>query len=47
MYKIVGRYKGCEREYIDEFDTREEANAMLTEYKMAYGNDFALWIECE
>ena len=36
MYKIRGKYIGCPLEDIDEFDTREEALLMLSEYRMAY-----------
>ena len=41
----MGRYKNQDSEVIDEFDTREEADEMLAEYKLAYGSDFTLWIE--
>ena len=44
MYKIMGKYCG-ETEEIDEFETREEAMKMLTEYKMAYGSEWKLWIK--
>lgn len=44
MYKIYGKYPGEPKEIIDEFDTKEEARAMLTEYRMAYGYEWKLWI---
>ena len=44
MYKIIGKYCG-EAEEIDEFETREEAMQMLTEYRMAYGSEWKLWIK--
>ena len=37
MYKIRGKYPGLPWEDIDEFDTREEALLMLSEYRIAYG----------
>ena len=47
MYKIYGRYDGEPKEIIDEFDTEEEASAMLKEYRMAYGYEWNLWIQKE
>ena len=44
MFKIYGKYPGEPWEIIDEFDTREEAQAMLSEYRMAYGSEWKLWI---
>lgn len=44
MYKIMGKYCGVTEE-IDEFETREEAMRMLTEYRMAYGSEWKLWIK--
>lgn len=44
MVKIVGIYQGT-REIIDTFDTKEEAEKMLSEYKMAYGTDWYLYVE--
>lgn len=44
MYKIMGKYCGITEE-IDEFETREEAMQMLTEYCMAYGSEWKLWIK--
>lgn len=44
MYKIIGKYCGVTEE-IDEFETREEAMQMLTEYRMAYGSEWKLWIK--
>ena len=44
MFKIVGVYEG-NREVIDEFDTREEAERMLVEYRMAFGKDWLLSIK--
>lgn len=45
MYIIMGKYEGCdEAEEIDEFDTRKEALKMLSEYRLAYGAGWKLWI---
>lgn len=44
MFKIYGKYQGEPREIVDEFDTREEAIEMLSEYRMAYGPEWKLWI---
>ena len=44
MFKIYGKYSNLPKEIIDEFDTREEALEMLTEYRMAYGHEWKLWI---
>jgi hypothetical protein len=43
MFKIMGRYKNVEEE-IDEADTREDAEFLLDEYCMAYGDGWELWI---
>ena len=47
VYKIRGKYPGCPWEDIDEFDTKEEAQAMLSEYRMAYGPEWRLCIKKE
>ena len=46
MYKIVGRCQG-EKEEIDEFETIKEAKEMLTEYRIAFGQGWMLWVEKE
>jgi hypothetical protein len=43
MFIIMGTYQG-KTEEIDEFDTRAEAEQMLSEYRMAFGADWALWV---
>ena len=40
MYKIRGKYIGLPWKDIYEFDTREEALLMLSEYRIAYGPFF-------
>jgi len=43
MFRIFGRYAG-QTEEIDSFDTQDEAERMLSEYRMAYGSGWSLWI---
>lgn len=45
MYVIRGKYTGCSWEDIDEFDTKEEAERMLSEYRMAYGSGWLFAIK--
>jgi|7_EtaG_2_1085326.scaffolds.fasta_scaffold97400_2 hypothetical protein len=46
MFKIMAKFSGCEAEEIDTADTKEEAEYLLGEYKMAFGlGSFAIWIE--
>ena len=40
MYKIISKYKGGEFEIIDTANSLDEANVMVQEYEMAFGNDF-------
>ena len=44
MWEIRGKYPGLAWETIDEFDTKEEAQEMLAEYRMAYGSEWILAI---
>lgn len=44
MFIIMGKYRGRSEE-VDSFDTREEADRMLAEYRMAFGAGWHLWIE--
>jgi hypothetical protein len=44
MFKIKGIYQG-RKETIDEFDDKREAERCLTEYRMAYGLGWDLWLE--
>jgi hypothetical protein len=44
MFKIKGKYLRYASEVIDEFDTLAEAEKMLSEYRMAYGAGWSLWI---
>lgn len=45
-WKIVGRSAFGEEE-VDEAGTKEEADKLLAEYRMAFGGGFELWIEEE
>jgi hypothetical protein len=45
MFIIKGRYMGQRAETIDTFDTMEEAANMLTEYRIAFGAAYVLWID--
>lgn len=45
MYIIRGKYPGCAWEDIDEFETKAEAEAMLREYRAAYGPEWSLTIK--
>ena len=42
MFKIMGKYLKGAWEVVDEFDTRAEADKMLTEYQLAYGTGWLL-----
>lgn len=44
MYEIRGKYPGLPWETIDEFETKDEARAMLKEYRLAYGPGWRLTI---
>lgn len=44
MFKLIGCYMGVISP-IDEFDTLEEAQEMLSEYRMAFGKDWRIWIQ--
>tara|TARA_Y100000310_G_scaffold155094_1_gene154582 strand:- start:94 stop:291 length:198 start_codon:yes stop_codon:yes gene_type:complete len=43
MYKIMGTYRGNSEE-LDEADTLDEANYLLTEYRVAFGPDWLIEI---
>lgn len=43
MWKIKGKYSGSPYwEEIDSFETEDEANKMLAEYRMAFGSGWLL-----
>ncbi len=45
MYVIQGRYHARDWEDIDEFNTLEEAENMLVEYRIAFGSEWLLTIK--
>ncbi len=44
IFAIWYQYGNTPAEVVDEFDTKEEAEKMLTEYRMAYGTAGKLWL---
>ena len=44
MFKIVGTYKG-EKEDLDIAKTKDEAEYLLKNYKMAFGKDWVIEIK--
>lgn len=44
IYLIIGKYRTGMAELVDEFDSKDEAEQMLAEYRMAYGPDWLLYI---
>lgn len=43
-YNIMGSYQG-QKEIVDTFSTMKEAKEMLTEYVLAFGVGWRLWIK--
>ena len=44
LYKIMGEYRR-KTEEIDEVDTKKEADYLAREYRIAYGEDWRIWVE--
>lgn len=44
MWTIIGEYKG-NKEVIDSAESLKEIRFMISEYRMAYGNDWILSIK--
>lgn len=44
FYKIMGKYQG-ETEEIDMATSKDEADYLISEYRMAYGRDWKIWAE--
>ena len=44
MFKIIGTYRG-KSEVVDTAETKEEAKYLATEYRMAFGSDWAIGIK--
>ena len=47
MFKIMGKYKGGSWEEIDTADTKQDAEYLLQEYRIAYGGEWRLKITKE
>ncbi len=45
MYSIVGSYRGQPEEVIDRFRSKKEAELMLCEYRLAFGQGWVLYIK--
>lgn len=45
MFRILGKYRCGGIEEIDTAENLKEASLLLTEYKLAFGRDWILWIE--
>lgn len=41
-YQIIGIYKG-NREVIDETDSKQDADYLVSEYRLAYGNEWKVY----
>ena len=46
-YKIVGTYKGQTEDVETDIETMEDADYLLGEYRLAFGNNWTLAIEEE
>tara|TARA_Y100001958_G_C21123441_1_gene466842 strand:+ start:739 stop:924 length:186 start_codon:yes stop_codon:yes gene_type:complete len=42
MFKIISKYKGGQFEVIDTTNSLKEANRLVQEYEMAFGNDYRI-----
>ena len=42
MFKIISKYKGGQFEVIDSANSLKEANRLVQEYEMAFGNDYRI-----
>lgn len=45
LFKIIGRLKGLPKEEIDSATSEPEAIKLLSEYRIAFGSEWSLWIE--
>lgn len=43
-YKIKGKYKNGKTEVLDTAETEQEASYLASEYKLAYGRDWKIWV---
>ena len=44
-YLIMYKYKNFEAEEVDSAEDKQEAENLLSEYRMAYGSEGKLWIK--
>lgn len=44
-YAIIAARRGGEVEVIDECEERGEADTLCGEYQIAFGPDWAIWVE--
>jgi len=45
MYKIMGSYRGGPLEELDEADNREDALFLVREYRLAFGDGWAITLK--
>ena len=43
MYKIIGIYKGNKEVLEEQVETKQEANFLVQEYQMAFGNEWIIY----
>ena len=43
MYKIISKYKDGQFEMIDSATSKTEANRLVNEYQMAFGNEWIIY----
>ena len=47
MYRIVGQYRRGDIEDIDTAEGEAEAHYLATEYALAFGADWQVWVETD
>ncbi len=47
VYNVIGKYGNREAELIDSFDTKEEAELMAAEYRLAFGRGWFIYTTSE
>tara|TARA_R100000781_G_scaffold26563_1_gene19667 strand:- start:773 stop:910 length:138 start_codon:yes stop_codon:yes gene_type:complete len=43
MYKIIGIYKGNKEVLEEQVETKQEANFLVQEYQMSFGNEWIIY----
>ena len=46
-FKITGRYRNNDYEDLDTADTKEDAEFLKAEYKMAFGSEWLIKVEAD